>query len=491
MLRIVSSLFIIGLICSCGSNDNNGSPLTLAMEDEIITLDPYLHDDSITHSILSNIFEALVGFDNNMRLEPGLAIRWENPDDLTWKFYLRPDVYFHDGKRLTADDVRYSLERAKRGKVGHYISTVREIKIIDKMTIEIKTEKPIPILLNKLTFISIVPEGIENPIITPIGTGPYRFIRYDQASQIELRANQKYWRGAPAIKKAVIKMIPDENDRLKALTTGEVQLIREIDKRSVDNNRSNPDIQFISSPGLGVSMLGFNLKMKGPLQNRLVREAIYLAIDPVEAARESGWEAIPGDQLVSPYIVGYNPEISIKRPDTIKARELLRKAGYANGLHLELEMSKTAVATTGKILANQLGHVEIRIKPKEYDWVELSKRLAERKLMFFLIGWSCSSGDASDLFDACLHTPDEKSYGSSNWGNYSNKELDKIIEKSNQVLDNKERIELLKKAMTVAMADYPVVPLYARNRVYGLSPIIDFTPRQDGRIKVYEIKYKR
>lgn len=490
-IKKTTAILLIGIICSCAGNNNNGRLLILAMEDDIITFDPYLHDDSITYSVLSNIFEGLVSFDSEMRLEPALAIGWENPDDLTWRFILRPGVYFHNGREFTSADVKYSLERARQGKVCHYLSTVQSINVIDKLTIEIKTSKPSPILLNKLTFIAIMPENNGDPVTMPVGTGPYRFIKYLHRDQIELKANEKYWKGRPVIKRAIFKIIPGEQDRLQALLEGKVQLICDVDKNKANQNRSNPKINFVTSPGLGVSMLGINFTGKGALSNRKVREAIYWAIYPEEAINASGWDALPIDQLVSPYIVGYNPDITVKRPDIVRAKKCLSDAGHPNGFSITLEMSKTAAATTGDILAKQLGKIGIKVKLAGLDWTDFSDRLYQGHIPFFLVGWSCGSGDASDLFDACLHSPDEKNYGSANWGNYSNRKLDDIIEKSNQILDNKERIELLKQAMNMAMADYPFIPIFARNRVYGSDKSIVFIPRQDGRIKISEIYYKK
>jgi peptide/nickel transport system substrate-binding protein len=157
MLKRITAALLIGLLCSCADKSPDGRLLTLAMEDELITLDPYLHDDSIAHSILSNIYDALVSFDRDMKVEPALAISWENPDDLTWRFTLRPNVFFHDGRQLASKDVKYSLERARLGKVCHYLATLQSITVIDDLTLEIKTSKPSPVLLNKLTFIAIMP----------------------------------------------------------------------------------------------------------------------------------------------------------------------------------------------------------------------------------------------------------------------------------------------------------------------------------------------
>ncbi|HTY09100.1 MAG TPA: ABC transporter substrate-binding protein [Candidatus Edwardsbacteria bacterium] len=487
---MITLLMLAALALSCRPAQRRDA-VALAMEDDIITLDPYLHDDSITHSVLGNIYDALVSFDREMKLAPALAIRWENPDDLTWRFFLRPGVAFHDGKPLTARDVKYSLERAKRGTLGHYLSMVSSVRILDDQTVEVLTHKPYPVLLNKLTFIDIMPEGSADPIVKPVGTGAYKFVSYVKGRELRLAANPAYWQGRPAIATAVFRMLPDDSIRAQALLNGEVDLIRDVDEPDIRRFRSQPGIETLSRPALGVSLLGVNFAQPGPLRKREVREAIFWALDPAAIIAGSGLEASPINQLVSAYVVGYVPEDEHARPDRERARKLLRQAGYGPGLKLTAEMSKTAAAQAGHSLVAQLREVGIDLTVRAYDWPELSARLDKRQSPFFLVGWSCSSGDASDLFDACLHTRDARSYGSTNWGGYSNRTLDRLIERSSEVLDSRDRIDLLHQAMRMVLDDMPLIPLYVRNRTYGLRAGLSFTPRQDGRIEVWDLAWER
>ncbi|MDI6738845.1 MAG: ABC transporter substrate-binding protein, partial [Candidatus Edwardsbacteria bacterium] len=487
--RLAALLLLAWLAFSCGKTRSRRDAVVLAMEDDIITLDPYRHDDSITHSVLANIYDALVGFDREMRLAPALAVRWENPDDLVWRFFLRPGVKFHDGRPLRAADVKYSLERARRGKVGHYLSTVREVRVVDSMTVEVLTHKPYPVLLNKLTFIGIMPADTEDPVAKPVGTGAYRFVSYQKSFELVMESYPPGWQGKPAIGRAVFKMIPDDSERIQALLAGRVELVRDIDERDLKKYKGTPGLELISRPALGVSLLGFNFKLKGPLQNRAARHAIFWALDPPELIAASGQEASPINQLVSPYVVGYAPEDEYLRPDRVKAKELLRQAGYPAGLRLSLEMSKTAANTVGAELTRQLGEADIRLEIRALDWPEFSARLDRQQSPFFLVGWACSSGDASDLFDACLHTQDARSFGSANWGGYSNRALDRLIEQSGEALDSRERIDLLHKSMRLALDEMPMIPLYVRNRTYGVRTGLIFAPRQDGRIKLAELSW--
>ncbi|MDO9068078.1 MAG: ABC transporter substrate-binding protein, partial [Deltaproteobacteria bacterium] len=463
----------------------------LAMEDDIITLDPFLHDDSITHSVLSNIYDALVSFDAEMHIIPALAISWENRDEKIWRFYLRPGVKFHDGRKLTAGDVKYSLERAAKAKVGHYLSAAGRINIIDETTLEIITEKPYPLLLNKLSFISIIPDGSPEPVTSPVGTGAYRFQSYVPGGDLWLTANPDYWRGAPMIKKAVIVAIPDDSARCQALFDGRVQIIRDVGERYLNVLKANPEVEYLSRPGLGVTFLGINFKAGGPLTSRKVRQAIYLALDPLLLINESQAEAEPTDQMVTPYIVGYLPKFSPQRPQPQKALKLLKEAGYPAGFAVDLEMSRTAALRSGPHIARQLGKLGIKVNTRAYDWQEMMERLDNGRSPFFLVGWSNSSGDASDFNDACLHTKVRGSYGNANWGGYSNRELDRLIEHSQSVIDSKARMTMLQQILLKALDDLPYIPLYVRHRTYGVSRRIRFRPRQDGRIRFFDMEYSQ
>lgn len=490
LARRLSLLGLLALM-SCRPGNLNQGLLCLAMEDDIITMDPHLHDDSVTHSVLSNIFEPLVAFDGQMRIVPALAVTWENPDDLTWRFRLRPGVKFHSGAPCLAGDVVHSLRRARNTEVGHYISQVCRINEIDSLTVELTTDKPVPVLLNKLTFVAIVPRLCDQPLSKPVGTGPYIFMGYRKGVSLELRANPDYWGGEPDISRAKFRVLPEDRDRLRALLEDEISLARDMEGESKAGISSHPDLRHVSRSGLGVSHLGMNVKCQGPLSDRRVRQAIYLALDPADIVGSSGLEAEPWDQLVSPYIVGYHPGASAVRPDIERARKLMAQAGYGGGFSTVLELSTSAAASSGPAIARQLEKIGIKVDVVGMEWTGFTQRLKRQESEFYLIGWSCSSGDASDLYDACIHTRTETGYGHANHTGYSNPAVDRLIEQSNQTLDPKQRIEILQRIHGLLMEDMPLVPLYLRNRGYGVHKRINFIPRQDARVRLREITWAK
>ena len=141
-----------------------------------LSLDPHLENEFLTSAVLANAFEGLTSLDGAMRVEPALAVSWDTPGPSTWRFRLRPRARFQDGRPVTARDVAWSLERARhhpRSGVSHYLADVVDVRVAAPDVVEIRTQASTSLLLNRLSFIAIVPEGSPAEIRSPIGTGPY------------------------------------------------------------------------------------------------------------------------------------------------------------------------------------------------------------------------------------------------------------------------------------------------------------------------------
>lgn len=478
---------LLMLLPACGQKAPE--TVVVALEDDIVSLDPHALDDEVTGSALANVYQALVGFDPQMRITPLLAQAWENPNDLIWRFRLRPGVRFHDGRLLNASDVVFSLERARSGRLSYYLSQVSTVRALDEMTVELVTRQPAPVLLNKLNFIAILPGGTPDSIAAPVGTGPYRFEEYQPGVRLVLRAFDGYWGGRSRIPRAEFAVLATPEERLEALARGEIQLAKFVQLR---DSARHPEAGLVyhSLPGLGVTLLGANVRLPGPLRDRRVRQAVYWALDPAEIIARTGLDARPIGQLVSPFVVGFIPQAEADRPKADRARALLAQAGYGRGLSLELEASSSAAARA-EAAASQLrsAGIDARVAPRE--WSALTERLNRRQAPFFLVGWSCVSGDASDLLEACLHSEGRAGYGSANWCGYSAPELDRQIEQAGRTLDARRRIVLLQQALSAGLEDMPLIPLYVRNQTYAHCRRLDFRPRQDGWVLISELSFRR
>ncbi|HBE73064.1 MAG TPA: hypothetical protein DDW31_03075 [candidate division Zixibacteria bacterium] len=463
--------------------------LSVGLEGDLLGLDPHRHDESVSFAVMDNIYNRLVEFDGRMRIVPSLAVSWENPGENVWRFHLRPGVRFHNGTPCDAADVKFSLDRVRGTEMGHYLATVGEVRIVDGLTVELHTIRPSPVLLNKLTFIAIVPQGQPDTIVRPVGTGPYRFESLGPDRELVLAANREYWGPKPHFGRVRLGFYEDRGRRLEALVRGDIHLARDISQAELERDRGAADIRLEIIPGLSVGFLGMSLSRPGPFSKREVRQAIYWALDPKAWIERIELDAHPSDQFVSPYVVGYLPEHRPERPDLARARKLLARAGYPRGFAATLEVTPAAANRSAPVIVEQLASLGIKTRVRVLSWAGLTERMSAGRSPFFFVGWSCSSGDASDFLDACLHSPDNRQYGSSNWGGYRNPEMDRLIEQAGSTLDNRRRIELLHRAMALALEDMPLIPAYARSRTYAHHRRLAFVPRLDGSLNLAELRW--
>src|SRR3990167_1567780 len=215
------------LLVACGVREaEEARPLRAGLLGAPSGLDPHLQNDFVTHSVLFNLFEGLTAFDPKMELRPALAERWEGPDDLTWRFILRRGALFHDGREVSAADVVFSLERARRAResgAADYLTAIRSVRQLDYRTVELTTVRPYALLPHKLTTVAIVPADSPERIEQPIGSGPYELVSASSAG-LRLRAFPRYWRGVAAVREVELEVVPSPEERLARVRAGTLDL---------------------------------------------------------------------------------------------------------------------------------------------------------------------------------------------------------------------------------------------------------------------------
>ncbi|MEM6453942.1 MAG: ABC transporter substrate-binding protein [Acidobacteriota bacterium] len=505
--RGLIALAVLLLLSACGAPqaqraeaDADRPPLRVALDGDLITLDPHLHSETIAHTVLGNIYDALVDFDDAIRVVPVLAERWDNPDDLTWRFHLRPDVTFHDGRRLSARDVVYSLQRASahpRSKVAPALVQIERVRALDARVVEVRTRTPYPILLNKLVLVRILPHPDADADVdvdpaadvvfdAPIGTGPYRFDRLEPGRWIDLVRSDDPWR-APAHEPRVrFLFLADPAARIAALERGEADLIANLPSDQVETVNRDPALAVAARSSLFVTYLDLN-PAHPPLDDVRVRRAISLAIDRAALVREQlHGQGQPLGQMVSPDVFGHVAEIASPARDAAAARSLLAEAGHPDGLDLEIE---TRLGRPVAPLPAQLAEAGIRVQVERRPWSEMYQRITQRRVTAYLGGFGCTSGDASDLFDHKVHTPDPaRGYGVANISGHGVPALDALIEAANGRLDMVARRAVLRRATERLHEEAHLVPLFMPYDLYGLRADLIWTPRPDGRIVLAEAR---
>jgi len=462
--------------------------LRIAIYSDPLTLDPHRRNEAMTFSVLSNLYEGLTTIDAEMRVGPRLAERWENPDELTWRFHLRPDVTFHDGSPLTADDVVASLERARyhpSTDLSSYLVEVTQVRRLDDHTVEVVTARPYAILLNKLAFIQIVPADAPTEITEPIGTGPYRFVSFTPGDRVVLEAYPEYWGGPSVFDRVELVTVLDGDDRVDGLLAGRFDIAIDLKSSQMDRADAVEGFHGLGEESLVVEYLQLGVG-EAPFDDVRVRQAISLALDRdrlVDVLVEGN--GVPATQMVGRFVFGFVPGLEPPRRDLDRARALLAEAGFPDGFQVELEMRE---GRDGTEIARQLAEVGIEVELVVGPWRELYERLDEAQVPFYYGGFLSSSADASDIFDALAHTRDtERGYGRSNFGRYSDPELDRLIEESGTALDMMRRRDILQESMRRLADGYAFVPMVTPNDLYAMRDEIAWRPGPAGWVHAHEI----
>lgn len=480
-------LTLLGLLVllSCGGKTQpaiSNRPLRVALHSAPLSLDPHAENEIGTFSFLSNICEGLTGFDQNLRIRGVLAQSWENPDALTWRFHLRQGVRFQNGHPLTAADVVYSLDRVAHSQASgmrSYLVEVSRVRALSIDTVEIVTRRPYPILLNKLAFALIVPKGWPHGDEPPIGTGPYRLAGKGPGGGFDLVANDLYWRGRPPIRRVEVNHVPDESSRVRALETGVVDFIDQVAPASI-RPLEHAGLHVFTAPGRLVMYIELNVT-RPPFSDLRVRQAVNLAIDRHKLVRTVlHGMGRPANQMVDRGVFGYAPDLRGLEPDLPKARKLLAAAGYPHGFSVTLNSNFPAVA---KAVKEQLARVGVEVTVKRSSGPQTFRALRKLEVTMYLAGVFAPTADASDLFDAKIHTRDPASgYGGGNYSGYSNPTLDQLIERTATTEGMEPRRAALEQSMRVIMRDLPMIPLYIGRDVYAASAGLYFQPRLDERL---------
>jgi peptide/nickel transport system substrate-binding protein len=448
-----------------------------------LTLDPHLENEFLTSGILANTFEGLTSLDRNMRAEPALAVSWDTPGPTTWRFRLRPDARFQDGRRVGAADVVWSLDRARRhprSAVAQYLADVVSVGAPAADVVEIRTQASTSLLLSRLAFIAIVPSGSPEEIRAPVGTGPYRLDPAGLPAEMTLWRSDVYWGRRPSEPTVRLRVIREPALTRKMLAAGELDIALDLSPAEADRMRREPCCRVVAQPSVTVETLLVRVD-RPPFRDLRVRRALHLALDrPALVARElRGWGE-PASQLASPGTVGFAPGLRAPARDISAARRLLAEAGYPHGLSLTLEYREDRTCDE---IRRQLAEAGIAVTLRPRPWGDVLGRLRSGEVELYYGAYVADTGDAGDILDSAVHTEDRPAgLGVDNHSGYSSPEVDRLLSDARAARTPVERRQALQRAMERVMADLPIVPLVVPYDLSVLRRGIAWTPRLDGRI---------
>ncbi|MCC7417941.1 MAG: ABC transporter substrate-binding protein, partial [Acidobacteria bacterium] len=251
LFRILAAV-AAGLACATALAAN----LVIGRASEQSSLDPLFARTGNNYSTSESMFDRLVLGDPNNQLHPALALSWRTIDPLNWEIKLRPDVKFHDGSDFTADDVVYSMERAKSlaaspASFAGALVGIAEVKAADRLTVRIRTSRPLPGLIEQIGRIFIVSAKAAAGLASAdfntgkglVGTGPYRFVEYLHGQRLVLRRNDAYWGRKPDFEQVTLRFIPKEAARVAALLAGDVDLIEQVPPNQLKSLAASGKVQ--------------------------------------------------------------------------------------------------------------------------------------------------------------------------------------------------------------------------------------------------------
>ncbi len=510
MKRLTVAVAALALVGTMGV----AKTLKVGLASGAYTMDPQAFNETATNSILSNIFDTLVRFDENIKVHPDLAESWTNPEPKVWIIKLRKGVKFHNGNAFNADDVVFTFNRIKNWKKSGFkgkVSMIDKVEKIDDYTVKFITKKAFPVFLRKLTYVNMLDkETVEGKSdewigLHPIGTGPYKFVLWRKGDQIKFKANPDYWAGKPKFDDLIFRVLSNNATRTAAILSGEVDIINRVPVVDVNRIKSNDKLNTFVKPGLRLIYLQmdqFREKSpyvktsdgKNPFLDVRVRRALYYGIneDAIIKFIMKGFAA-PAAQFHPDVVVGYDPTIKRVKYDPAKAKKLLAQAGYPNGFSVVLDAPNNRYINDAQIaqaVASSLAKIGIKVKVNATPKSSFFPRTAKQDTSFFLIGWASSDGDGSSMLDGVVHSKDDvKGYGRYNNGKYSNADVDRLIEESDANMNPASRVKEMREAQQIAIVkDQSIIPLHYQVDIYASSKKIKFVPRTDSRIWAFDIK---
>jgi peptide/nickel transport system substrate-binding protein len=495
--------------------------LSIALGADVTSIDPHFHNLTPNNNVGGHIFEPLVGKDARGKLAPALAESWRTVDDLTWEFKLRRGVKFHDGSDFTAADVAFSLDRVPTvpnspSPFTTYSKQITEKIIVDPHTIRLKTATPYPLMPNDMGTILIVSSRAAKGASTDdfntgkaaIGTGPFKFVRWQKGDRIELARHDAYWGSKPAWDKVTFRIITSDPTRVAALMAGDVRAIENVPTTDLAKVAKTPGLSLYRVVSHRVMYLHLDSSRdkspfvtdksgkpleRNPLRDVRVRRALSKAINRqalVDRVMEGA--ARPTGQLMPDGMFGYTPALKPEPYDPDGARKLLAEAGYADGFGLILHGPNNRYVNDDQIaqaIAQMLTRIGIATRVETMPSSVYFSRANKLDFSFILVGWGSDTAEASSPLKALLATYNaERGMGQANRGRYSNPKVDAALGEALATVDDARREKLLQQATEIAMTDLGIIPLYHQENLWATRKGVGYTPRADERTFAHEFR---
>jgi peptide/nickel transport system substrate-binding protein len=459
------------------------------------TLDPQWHEETPAYNVLLNIYDTLLFRDRDLKIIPWLAESWKLVNPTTWEFRLRKGVKFHNGEAFDADAVKFSLDRLrdpelKNRQAGNF-RLVSSVDVVDKYTVRIVTSKPFPTLENQLALRGAVMaprhfKGKDKAFAdrNPVGTGPYKFVRWSKDEQIVLEANEQWWGGAPKVKTIVFRPIPEHAVRVAALQAGEVDIAVNIPPHLVPIIDKHPRLYVSKAPSVRTIFIPIYTHqfdtankpagpVEGPTKDKRVRQALIAAVNPEEIMKTvlEGQAIRTATPLTSKHF-GFDKTLQPVKADPDRVKKLLTEAGFPGGIDLTLNSPDGRYLKDKEVseaVAGQLTKAGIRARVRTFEWTTYLNQMVyvHKANPMYLIGWGNTTWDADGTLLPLWRSGNPLA-------NHYNPDFDGMIDEAQTSVDPKRRLEIYARAQRLMLEDGAVLPLYQQMDLYGVNRRVGF-----------------
>ena len=517
MPRLLTALLLV----LCIVHPLHAADLSVALGADVTSIDPHFHNLTPNNNVCNHIFDTLVGKDAKGRLEPALAESWRAIDDHTWEFRLRKGVKFHDGSDFTAADVVFSLDRVPTvpnspSPFTTYSKQITEKIIVDPYTVRFRTAAPYPLMANDMSTIMIVSSRAAkgassedfNSGKAAVGTGPFRFVRWQKGDRIELARNERYWGPKVPWDRVTFRIITSDPTRVASLLAGEVRAIENVPTSDLARVAKSADLSLYRIVSHRVMYLHLDSARdkspfvtdkagkpldRNPLKDVRVRRAMSKAINRqalVDRVMEGAARAT--GQLMPEGMFGYTPALKPEAYDPDGARKLLAEAGYPDGFGLTIHGPNNRYVNDDQVaqaIAQMLTRVGIVTRVESMPSAVYFTRANKLEFSLMLVGWGSDTAEASSPLKALLATyNNDKGMGQANRGRYSNSKMDALLDQALATVDDGRREKLLQQATELAMSDVGIITLYHQENLWATRKGVAYTPRADERTFAHQFR---
>ncbi len=476
-------------LAGCGGSTVPPGYVRVALEAEPLNLDPRLSIDAASTRLGQLLYNGLLRLDERGELVPDLAQSWRLEGDRTYIVTLRPGVRFHDGRLLSARDVVYTyrsiLDPALASPRRQGLEYLERVETAGPLEVRFTLREPHAPFADELMQ-PIVPEGAGKDFGQhPVGTGPFRLVRWLAGERLELAAHPLHINGAPKVAGIAVRIVPDDTTRVLELERGGLDLVQNlVPPDMVARLSQDPRLRLLKTPGNIYCYLGFNLE--DPLLGRLaVRQAIAHAIDRGALIRHllKGYGR-PADSLLPEGHWAFEPDVARYPYDPALAERLLDAAGLPRregGWRFSLLYKTTQMDMSkrkAELIQDQLARVGVRLDIRSYEWATFFADVQRGSFQLYSLDWvGLSDPDIyRHLFSSRSVPP-----GGANRGRYRSPEMDRLLEAGRRTLERGERRAIYGRVQRLAAVDLPYCSLWHYTNLVVMSrKLSGFAPYPDG-----------